>query len=129
MLFFGPLAIRWLRRRAPGCRLPVRLAVTDLVRYQARAGRPLAAISLALGICAAIVIGSAAAEQNACQARRPGQPCQSHLLIRIGEPEPVIPERTPAQVAALQSQADAIGRGHRWRHTDPAGHGDRHIVH
>jgi hypothetical protein len=57
-------------RALGGMPVAVRLALTDLVRYQARAGAAVAAISLALGIAVAIVVGSAAAESNAN--RRPG---------------------------------------------------------
>ncbi|GIH03090.1 hypothetical protein Rhe02_11570 [Rhizocola hellebori] len=108
VLFVGPLAIRALaalRRLMP---VPIRLALTDLVRYQARSGAALAAISLALGIAAAIVIGSAAAEYTAHREAGLGNLADSHLLVRIGEPAPVIPERTAQQSAALQAQADAI---------------------
>ena len=107
MLFFGPLAIRGLataRRLMP---VPVRLAVTDLVRYRARSGAALAAISLALGIAAAMIIGSAASESLSLRGGL-GNLSESQLLVRIGTPEPVVPERTPAQAAALEQAADAI---------------------
>lgn len=104
----APLAIRALAAMRGGMPVAVRLALTDLVRYQARPGAALAAISLALGISVAIVAGSAAAEYTAKQAAGLGNLSDSQLLIRIGQPDPVIPERTPAQVASLQAQTDAI---------------------
>jgi putative ABC transport system permease protein len=59
ILLISPLAIRALA--TPGRRAPVavRLALRDLARHQARSGAALAAISLALGITAAIIISSA----------------------------------------------------------------------
>jgi putative ABC transport system permease protein len=108
MLFFGPLAIRGLatgRRRLP---VPVRLALTDLVRYQARSGAALAAISLALGIAAATVIGSAASEYLTRRDGGLGNLAESQLLVRVGVPGSIIPEQTPAQAAAMEANADAI---------------------
>jgi putative ABC transport system permease protein len=108
VLFVGPLAIRALAATRGGMPVAVRLALTDLARYQARAGAALAAISLALGISVAIVAGSAAAEYNARQAAGLGNLSSSQLLVRIGQPGPVMPERTPAQLAGLQARTDAI---------------------
>jgi putative ABC transport system permease protein len=108
VLFVGPLAIRALAATRGGMPVGVRLALTDLARYQARAGAALAAISLALGISVAIVAGSAAAEYHARQAAGLGNLSSSQLLVRIGEPGPVIPDRTPAQLAALQARTNAI---------------------
>ncbi|MEU8300076.1 FtsX-like permease family protein [Micromonospora sp. NPDC048909] len=108
VLFVGPLAIPALA--ALRGRLPVasRLALADLVRYRARSGAALAAISLAVGISAAVVVGSAAAEHRAREAAGLGDLAESQLLIRIGQPVPVIPERTPAQLADLDAGTDTI---------------------
>jgi putative ABC transport system permease protein len=108
VLFVGPLAIRVLAAARGGLPVAVRLALTDLARYQARAGAALAAIGLALGIAVTIVAGSAAADYNAKQAAGLGNLPSSQLLVRIGRAEPVIPERTAAQLAGLQAQVDAI---------------------
>jgi putative ABC transport system permease protein len=108
VLFVGPLAIQALAATRGGMPVAVRLALTDLARYQARAGAALAAISLALGISVAIVAGSAAAEYTAKQAAGLGNLSNSQLVVRIGQPDPVIPERTPAQLAGLQAQVDSI---------------------
>jgi putative ABC transport system permease protein len=108
VLFIGPVAIRVLA--ATRGRLPVamRLALTDLARYQARAGAALAAIVLALGISIAIVAGSAAAEHDAKQAAGLGNLSNSQLVIRIGQTDSVIPDRTPAQLAEFRAQTDKI---------------------
>ncbi|MEU5722806.1 FtsX-like permease family protein [Micromonospora sp. NPDC047738] len=108
VLFVGPTAIRLLAAARGGMPVAVRLALTDLVRYQARAGAALAAISLALGISVAVVAGSAAAEYQARHSAGLGNLADSQLLVRIGRPTPVIPVRTPEQLASLQAQLDAI---------------------
>jgi putative ABC transport system permease protein len=104
ILLISPLAIRALA--APGGRAPVavRLALRDLARHQARAGAALAAISLALGISAAITISSAA-DQTAASA---GNLPDTQILVWIGQPDggngpdgPVVPHRTPAQLNAM----------------------------
>jgi putative ABC transport system permease protein len=69
----------------------VRLALTDLVRYQPRAGAALAAISLTAGITVAPVTGSAAAEHTAKQAAGFGNLSTSQLLVRVGQPDSIIP--------------------------------------
>jgi putative ABC transport system permease protein len=108
MLFLGPLAIRGLATARKLMPVPVRLALTDLVRYRARSGAALAAISLALGIAAAMIIGSAASESLTRRDGGLGNLPESQLLVRIGVPGPVVPEQTPAQAAALEQKADAI---------------------
>ena len=108
MLFLGPLAIRALAAGRGLTPVPVRLALTGLVRYQARSGAALAAIGLALGIATAIVIGSAAADYTSRRDAGLGNLADTQLLLRIGHPAPVLPERTPAQLAALRATADAI---------------------
>src|ERR687898_472505 len=55
-LLLGPLAIRIFARVAGHAPIAMRLALRDLARYQARSGAALAAITLALGIAAAVVI-------------------------------------------------------------------------
>ena len=64
-LLLGPLAIRLFARAAGHAPIAVRLALRDLARYQARSGAALAAITLALGIAATIVIIAAAEEKKA----------------------------------------------------------------
>ena len=54
-LLLGPLAIRLFARAAGHTPIAARLALRDLARYQARSGAALAAITLALGIAAAVV--------------------------------------------------------------------------
>src|SRR5258708_2680027 len=111
ILFISPLAIRALA--APGRRAPVavRLALRDLARHQARSGAALAAISLALGITAAIIISSAS-DKSAANA---GNLSDTQILVWIGQPEggngpdgPVVPVRPPAQLRVLAAAVHQI---------------------
>jgi putative ABC transport system permease protein len=64
VLLVSPIALRIVARLVNGLPLAIRLATRDLARHQSRAGAALAAISLALGIPAAIVVTSTAAEAD-----------------------------------------------------------------
>lgn len=108
MLFLGPQAIRALAAARRPMPVAVRLALTDLIRYQARAGAALAAISLASGITVAIVAGSAAAEYTQRQAAGLGNLSDGQLIVHIGAADSVAPDRTPAQLAQLNGQLDTI---------------------
>jgi putative ABC transport system permease protein len=108
ILFISPLAIRAFA--APGRRAPVavRLALRDLARHQARSGAALAAISLALGITAAIIISSAADKTAANAGNLP----DTQILVWTGQPDgpngPVIPLQTPAQLRVLAAAVHQI---------------------
>jgi putative ABC transport system permease protein len=100
LLFVGPLAIRALA--VIGARLPVasRLALRDLARHQARSSAALAAISVALAIPTAIVVAARVLEQTAAE----GNLSDRQLLIWIDAPGLRVPDRTPAQLAAIEAQ-------------------------
>jgi len=111
ILLISPLAIRALA--ALGGRAPVaaRLALRDLARHQARSGAALAAISLALGIAAAIIISSAADRSAASAGNLP----DNQILVWNGQPAggngsdgPVVPVRTPAQLRVLAAAVQQI---------------------
>ena len=108
ILFISPLAIRALA--TPGRRAPVavRLALRDLARHQARSGAALAAISLALGITAAIIISSAADKTAANAGNLP----DTQILVWTGQSDgpngPAIPLRTPAQLRVLAAAVHQI---------------------
>jgi putative ABC transport system permease protein len=104
VLLASPLAIRVLAAAAGRSPIAARLALRDLARYQARSGAALAAISLALGIAVATVIAAAAAEHTAGE----GNLSDRQLLFRIGDAEPLIPERTPAELARLRTAVDRL---------------------
>jgi putative ABC transport system permease protein len=100
----SPLAIRALA--AAGARSPVgvRLALRDLARYQARSGAALAAVSLALGIALAAVVAAAAAEHTAEE----GNLSDRQLLFRVGDAEPLVPDRPPAELERLRSEVGRV---------------------
>jgi putative ABC transport system permease protein len=104
VLLASPPAIRVLAAAAARSPIPARLALRDLARYQARSGAALGAISLALGMAVATVVAAAAAEHTAGE----GNLSDRQLLFRIGDAEPLIPERTPAELARLRTAVDRL---------------------
>jgi putative ABC transport system permease protein len=100
LLFVAPLAIRVLA--AGGARLPVapRLALRDLARHQARSSAALAAISVALAIPTAIVVAATALEQTAAE----GNLSDRQLVVWLDPPGVRVPDRTPDQLAALETR-------------------------
>jgi putative ABC transport system permease protein len=111
ILLISPLAIRALAALGGRAPVAVRLALRDLGRQQARTGAALAAISLALGISAAIIIGSAADKTAADAGNLP----DTQILVWIGQAEggsgpdgPVVPARTPAQLDVLAAAVHQI---------------------
>jgi putative ABC transport system permease protein len=103
-LLLGPLAIRLFARAAGHAPIAPRLALRDLARYQARSGAALAAITLALGIAAAVVIVAAAEEkQSASEA-----PNLSNRQIRVytgATPGPeIIAIQRPAELERMTAR-------------------------
>jgi putative ABC transport system permease protein len=82
-LLFGPLAIRIFSGVAGHVPVAPRLALRDLARYQARSGAALAAITLALGIAAAVVITAAAEDARDAKRMAAELPNLSPRQIRI----------------------------------------------
>jgi putative ABC transport system permease protein len=100
-LLLGPLAIRLFAQAAGRAPIAARLALRDLARYQARSGAALAAITLALGIAATVVIIAAAEEKTAA-----GEPPNlSNRQIRVytgATPDAdLVPIRTPAEIEGM----------------------------
>jgi putative ABC transport system permease protein len=111
ILLISPLAIRALAALGGRAPVAVRLALRDLARHQARSGAALAAISLALGITAAIIISSATDKTAASAGNLP----DTQILVWIGQPAsedgpdgPVVPLRTPAQLGVLAAAVHQI---------------------
>ncbi|HTE67008.1 MAG TPA: FtsX-like permease family protein, partial [Candidatus Binatia bacterium] len=102
ILLGSPLAIRVVAAAAARSPVGVRLALRDLARYQAHSGAALAAISLSLAIPIAIVIAATAAEHTAGE----GNLSDRQLLFRLGDAEPLIPERPSAELERLRSEVD-----------------------
>ncbi|MEO6713541.1 MAG: ABC transporter permease [Mycobacteriales bacterium] len=107
VLFASPLAIRALKHLASHTPVASRLALRDLARYEARSGSALAAISLSLGMAVAVIVVSTAAEHRADT----GNLSDRQLLIRTASDCPcLVAQRTPAQIAQLQSVVDSMTR-------------------
>jgi putative ABC transport system permease protein len=101
-LLLGPLAIRLFARAAGRAPIAGRLALRDLARYQARSGAALAAITLALGIAATVVIIAAAEEKQAA-----GEPPNlSNRQIRVYTGATVGPESVAIQPPAELERLD-----------------------
>ncbi|ADP81939.1 FtsX-like permease family protein [Pseudofrankia inefficax] len=107
MLFAGPPAIRLLAAAGGRAPVAVRLALRDLGRHQARSGAALAAISLAVGIAAAIVVVT-----TGIQGSPTGGNLGDHQLLvgiaRPGDPPGLVPIRTDAQLRGLAAQVDEL---------------------
>jgi putative ABC transport system permease protein len=100
-LLLGPLAIRIFSGVAGRVSIAPRLALRDLARYQARSGAALAAVTLALGIAATVVVvASAEAAQKASE-----PPTLSDRQIRVylgsGDARDLTPVEASAQLPRL----------------------------
>jgi putative ABC transport system permease protein len=108
VLFISPLAIRALGRRAGRLPVAIRLALRDLSRYQARSGAALAAITLGLGIPAAIIISTAAAAQGLAE----GNLSDRQIVLRAADYDgPYIPEEGDTEVLSdgIDQVTSALG--------------------
>jgi putative ABC transport system permease protein len=113
-LLLGPLAIRIFSGLAGRVSIAPRLALRDLVRYQARSGAALAAVTLALGIAASIVV--VASGEAAKKASEP--PTLSDRQIRVylgsGDARELTPVEAPAQLpreaASVRQLAAQLGQ-------------------
>ena len=103
-LLLGPFAIRIFAGLAGRVSIAPRLALRDLVRYQARSGAALAAVTLALGIAATVVVvaSAEAAKRNA----EPPNLTDRQIRVHLGPNE----NREATPVAAL-AQIDTITAG------------------
>jgi putative ABC transport system permease protein len=116
-LLLGPLAIRIFARTAGPAPLAARLALRDLARYQARSGAALAAITLALGIAAAVVVTAAAEEKQDADRIAANLPNVSDSQIRVypgatGDPELIpLPLQTPAELARSAARVRELAAG------------------
>ena len=117
MLLLGPPAVRIFSGAAGRARIGTRLALRDLARYQARSGAALAAVTLALGIAAAVTI-VAAAEEKADDDRMAAElPNLSDRQIRVyadptQNPELIsLPLQTPSQLTLQTARVRQIAAG------------------
>ncbi len=112
-LLLGPAGIRVFSSVAGRLSIAPRLALRDLVRYQARSGAALAAVALALGIAAtvALVASAEAAKRNA----EPVTLSDRQVRVYLGRPKTreVIPTQAVSQIhrlsGSVQQIADRLG--------------------
>ncbi|MFI5889541.1 FtsX-like permease family protein [Actinoplanes sp. NPDC051513] len=114
LLLLAPLLISALAPIARVCPVAARIALRDLARYRARSGAALAAISMATGIAAAIIIGAGAAQAAAPSG---GNLPDDELIVWL-TPQKIqgpVPQLEAAQLArarsAVSSIAAAVGAG------------------
>jgi putative ABC transport system permease protein len=103
-LLLGPLAIRIFAGLAGRLSIAPRLALRDLVRFQARSGAALAAVTLALGIAAAVVVvaSAEAAKKNAEPAALSDRQIRVYLASR--DARGLTPVDAPAQLPHLAAR-------------------------
>jgi putative ABC transport system permease protein len=85
-----------------------RLALRDLARYQARSGAALAAVTLALGIAATVVVTASAEEAK--RASEPPSLSDRQVRVYLGPPEAreLTPVDAPAQIDQLTAGARQV---------------------
>jgi putative ABC transport system permease protein len=107
-LLLGPLAIRTFSAVAGRVSIAPRLALRDLARYQARSGAALAAVTLALGIAATVVVVASAEEAK--RASEPPSLSDRQVRIYLGplEEKGVTPVDAPAQLDRLAAGARRV---------------------
>ena len=107
-LLLGPLAIRTFSAVAGRVSIAPRLALRDLARYQARSGAALAAVTLALGIAAAVVVTASAEEAK--KASEPASLSDRQVRLYLGPPEDrtLTPVDAPAQLDRLAAAARRV---------------------
>ena len=116
-LLLGPLAIRIFSGAAGHAPIGTRLALRDLARNQARSGAALAAVTLALGIAAAVAVIAAAEEKKDDDRMAAALPNLSDRQVRVytgptQDPELIpLPLQTPAQVARSAARVRQIASG------------------
>jgi len=116
-LLMGPLAIRIFSGAAGHAPIGTRLALRDLARYQARSGAALAAVTLALGIAAAVTVTAAAEEKKEDDRMAAELPNLSDRQIRVytgptRDPELIsLPLQTNAQLARSAARVRQIASG------------------
>ena len=107
-LLLGPLAIRTFSVVAGRVSIAPRLALRDLARYQARSGAALAAVTLALGIAATVVVTASAEEAK--KASEPASLSDRQIRLYLGpsEDRTLTPVDAPAQLDRLAAGARRV---------------------
>lgn len=106
LLFLAPLAIRVLAAVGRHAGVAVRLALRDLVRYQARSGAALGSVTLAIGIAATIVITAAASDAPTAAGNLPADELLLHVTPDTDAQQ--TPALSPSQLQAVTSRLDEL---------------------
>jgi putative ABC transport system permease protein len=107
-LLLGPLAIRTFSAVAGRVSIAPRLALRDLARYQARSGAALAAVTLALGIAATVVVTASAEEAKKASEPPSLSDRQIRLYFGPSEDRTLTPVDAPAQLDRLAAGAQRV---------------------
>ncbi|NMO53737.1 FtsX-like permease family protein [Actinoplanes sp. TBRC 11911] len=107
MLLLAPLLVAVLATVARAFPVAARIALRDLGRYRARSGAALAAISMATGIAAAIIVGAGAAQAAAPSG---GNLPDDELIVWVAPSriEGPVPQLDASQLAQARSAVSAI---------------------
>jgi putative ABC transport system permease protein len=107
-LLLGPLAIQALSVVAGRVPIAPRLALRDLVRYQARSGAALAAVTLALGIAAAITVVASAEEARRAAEWHTLSDRQLRVYLGPKDGRELTPVDAPARLGRLTASAREV---------------------
>ena len=106
VLLLAPLAIRLLALAARRSPIAATLALRDLVRYQARSGAALGAITLAIGIAATICINAGVAEKPTGPRNLPSNQLMLYVSrADLGNP---LPSLSAAQLQTATTDVDRV---------------------
>jgi putative ABC transport system permease protein len=107
-LLLGPLAIRIFSGLAGRVPIAPRLVLRDLVRYQARSGAALAAVTLAIGIAATVVVVASA--EAAKSASQPINLSDRQIRVYLGprDARDLTPLDVPARIDSLTARVRQI---------------------
>jgi putative ABC transport system permease protein len=112
LAFVGPLVIEAMAASVRHAPIAVRLAFRDLARYKARSGAALAAVSLAAGLAATIVLAlnQAAAQSGQTTPTGPNLPANQVMVYNspVGAAA-TFPIQTAAQLGNLRARVQALG--------------------
>ena len=106
LLLLAPLAIRILAAVGRHTGVAARLAVRDLVRYQARSGAALASVTLAIGIAATIAVSAAASDAPRAAGNLPTD--QLMVYTSPDTPSDQVPPLSPSQLQTVTARLDAL---------------------
>ena len=109
VILFAPLAIRAVAGAARRAPIAVRLALRDLVRYQARSGAALGAATLAIGIAATVAVSAAARQE--VEGSVPSNLAANEMVVYSGPAAlkgGLVPDISAADQAGAQAHVDTI---------------------